>query len=195
MSLLQKAMTHSIPIIEARNRRPLEEKTESPSVIPRLPSHRFVLIYSSQISKQDLTTLNFHTGGLGVIQYSPETFNGSVLDIIDFNYCIFNISKEPDLKYIQANISTWQDYVIVISHDEPETNDWVKVLEEGGYLTNRLKRLPQGNVNKSVFDSRLLHSVHIPHRKGFCARLRHKMTPECIANLAGTVAEVAVLAK
>ena len=132
---------------------------------------------------------------MGVLQYSPEIFNGSPLDLTDFNYCIFNISKEADLKYIQANISTWQDFVIVISHDEPETNDWVKVLEEGGYLTNRLKRLPQGSVNKSIFDSRLLNSVHIPHRKGYCARLRHKLTPECIANLAGSMAEVAIVVR
>lgn len=181
---LQKNI-HSSPII-LKTPTTVEEISRPPSTHPP----RFVLIYSEPISVADLATLQLHCNGSIVVQYAPEIFNGTPLENFNFNYCVFNIDKDADLTYVRQNISTWNEYTIIISKDDPETNEWIKVLMDANLITNYLKTLPTGNLNKSVFDQRLLHTVQIPHHKGFWRRLRAQLTPDCLANFVASVVEV-----
>jgi hypothetical protein len=183
MSLLQKSIC-TTPIVLK-----IPTGTEEIQRPPSEHDPRFVLIYSTQISDTDMETLKLHCNGSIVIQYSKDIFSDNPLDTFKFDYLVFNMNKEEDLTYIRENISTWNEYVIIVSRDIPESNPWIKTLIDGNYVTNFLKKLPTGNLNKTIFDQRLLHTVAISHHRNFWKRLKHSLTPECLSNFAASVVE------
>src|SRR5271157_2623864 len=162
--------------------------TSSTSVLPTVPEEtsRFILITSKPFTATEQKLLSF----LGTyVEYSANMFVGTTeLNSVPFDYLSFDANNTDDMTFLQSTIATIQDYVIVISSDD-DTETWFTAIQP--YITNKIKKLPQGNVNKTVFDNKLLYTIYVPHRRSVFEKILSKITPSCLSLALAPVATVA----
>ena len=158
---------------------------------------RFVIITSTPLTADEKSSISLHGK---VVEYSAQLFQGiSDIDMVSFDYLLLDINDSDDKNFIQTQISTVKDYIIVITSDNVESDPWLKTLVDGNYITNIIKKLPPANLSKRVFDQKLINTIYIPHRKSFCEKMTAKITPSCISGIAtqagATIASVIAFIK
>ena len=117
---------------------------------------KIIFIISRYLTVQELECLKSH-GKVEFFSYLADT---------DWKYIILDIRIELDRQWIISNISNINEFVVIVTHDDPSRSKWLKTLIDNEYVTNVLKKIPI--IMDDSFDRRVINNVWLPNRKFLC---------------------------
>ena len=161
--------------------------TSTASAPITINTDRIIIILSRDLTSSEMSAFTIHGKAF---QYSPSLLNGATdLKSFSFNYLMFDVNNSADKTFLSQIIHNNQDYVVIISKDSSDES-WIKTLCEGNYVSNIITSVPPAVLNKQAFDNMLLNTIHLPHRRSLCEKIRDQITPSCLSGIGSGLANV-----
>ena len=147
-----------------QERMSLYKVTLSNGLLPKSPTtpHRssppcntptkIIFIISLYLTVQEVERLRIH----GKSEYYSYLADSA------WKYIILDIRVELDRQWIMSNITSMNEFVVIVTNDNPDSPKWLKVLIDKENVTNVLQKIPI--IMDESFDRRVINSLWLPKR-------------------------------